>query len=909
MGLAFDDNGQYIGWSSLFNYNSLETIQASEYLPLPKNGVIIQESENGVDVSDDVAIIKQAREILKNSPEAKLINEWEAKKVLAYARILNKLGDNNLVKGADPETIEDLNNHNATRLPADLKAAALRNFISVHIQNTIQNVRNAADSYVPVDMEDLRKAADNSPKGAESLEISLVNPLSIYTMQYQNMTGKNVIAISATGQKGAFMWMYYLNDTIKNAQEGIDYIVNEVGEVIPVENTDFAYSRFEFTTDRIAGRSKTVNDIPQTHKVTSTTLPDVNVEDLQDLNLIKYIESGKLHSGIPIDIMISQMISAATDNAKELILAKINAGSKLAKCYLFLMTLGYDINDIVKFMTSDAVSWVDSLSDPNIFLGQELRPDEAITEIEKYLKNYDTNKDIDHYEDEFGGEVANSRDRLSLLKSIIPSDLTASQRQEALADLAEFKRVMEGSDEFSTFGRFLSINQGLPGKAEDLEGVLSNIKKIITKREKDMGIVNSDGVLTEAPDDRYIDIAGGMFDPIRWLQDDEYQTRVAEYYNKLKVTLNIFAIAPKLPHFKSMFKLLGGECTVNQFSVKSKILSACLNKIARECPKLYLDDKYYSRILGFASSIMMQQFIVDSGFKFPIKGSILDSNRTIANNRSGILSLDTEEGIASFKYYFENVVIPGLKAGTYGDWDDETKETIRRNPFIQALMRGNDRDVPVWKTNVNISSDSSYTRVQLSRFSKGLNQLSNYKIGNLSVSDWFAVYNLIVNKNQYGSDRLTKIFEGFIKEFDNKGDNIINRYLKYVGEHDYSEQEIDKMMDFTAMDLFIAQARVVSSLKGQKDPVVIMYEDKVPVYYKNVGFNRYEKMDDILPALPGESIEQRLHRFYLDRAYFILGKPYSNIITKVKDQLNQAPTFAIAELMRQTKLLLDINCA
>jgi len=32
------------------------------------------------------------------------------------------------------------------------------------------------------------------------------------------MTGKNVIAISATGQKGAFMWMYYLNDTIKNAK-------------------------------------------------------------------------------------------------------------------------------------------------------------------------------------------------------------------------------------------------------------------------------------------------------------------------------------------------------------------------------------------------------------------------------------------------------------------------------------------------------------------------------------------------------------------------------------------------------------------------------------------------------------------------------------------------------------------
>jgi hypothetical protein len=57
MGLAFDDNGSYIGWSSLFNYSSLETIKASEYLPLPNNGVILKEDINGVDISDDVAII------------------------------------------------------------------------------------------------------------------------------------------------------------------------------------------------------------------------------------------------------------------------------------------------------------------------------------------------------------------------------------------------------------------------------------------------------------------------------------------------------------------------------------------------------------------------------------------------------------------------------------------------------------------------------------------------------------------------------------------------------------------------------------------------------------------------------------------------------------------------------------
>jgi hypothetical protein len=45
-------------YKDLFNYNSLETIQASEYLPLPKNGVIIEESESGIDISEEADIIK-----------------------------------------------------------------------------------------------------------------------------------------------------------------------------------------------------------------------------------------------------------------------------------------------------------------------------------------------------------------------------------------------------------------------------------------------------------------------------------------------------------------------------------------------------------------------------------------------------------------------------------------------------------------------------------------------------------------------------------------------------------------------------------------------------------------------------------------------------------------------------------
>jgi hypothetical protein len=65
--------------------------------------------------------------------------------------------------------------------------------------------------------------------------------------------------------------------------------------------------------------------------------------------------------------LISQLLSAATDNAKELILDKINAGMNFARMYVYAIVSGYDINDIVAFMTSPAASFIDKMSAANIF--------------------------------------------------------------------------------------------------------------------------------------------------------------------------------------------------------------------------------------------------------------------------------------------------------------------------------------------------------------------------------------------------------------------------------------------------------------------------------------------------------------------------------------------------------------
>jgi hypothetical protein len=110
MGLAFDDNGQYIGWSSLFDYNSLDTIRASEYLPLPKNGVTITEDVNGVDIAEEAAILNEVEPALDAGiADPKILNEYKVRRLLAYVSIFNKLGEGTKVKGANEKILETLN--------------------------------------------------------------------------------------------------------------------------------------------------------------------------------------------------------------------------------------------------------------------------------------------------------------------------------------------------------------------------------------------------------------------------------------------------------------------------------------------------------------------------------------------------------------------------------------------------------------------------------------------------------------------------------------------------------------------------------------------------------------------------------------------------------------------------------
>ena len=66
-------------------------------------------------------------------------------------------------------------------------------------------------------------------------------------------------------------------------------------------------------------------------------------------------------------LAVSGLLSASTDNAKELILSKINATPELADIYIYLLSIGMSFTDIAKMMTSPAFNEVTELGKKDIY--------------------------------------------------------------------------------------------------------------------------------------------------------------------------------------------------------------------------------------------------------------------------------------------------------------------------------------------------------------------------------------------------------------------------------------------------------------------------------------------------------------------------------------------------------------
>lgn len=929
MGQSYDENSAYIGWSPLFNYNSVETLQASKTLPIPKYIVVYK---GDYDISGEINTLinlaenQDINEVLQNVH--KLGNAAFIKQLSKIIRIaeqhngINYSGDAKVLN----TLIETINKHENYLISDNVAESAFKNVASANIYQVSHDIRNRDQAYTAIAMGIMRKAADNSPKGNQAATLNMLNPMTKYIMQYQNLVGKNVISVAANGEKVWFNTFYYWTKVLKSGnQEAINKL------------------KFQHTYKRINGRAKgtpieqTINHIPDLNKydeqIKSTLQSQFGVLDDEDY---KYV-----------DQLISQLLSAATDNAKELILAKINAGTNFARMYVYGMMMGLNINDLVAFMTSPVSELIDQLANPNMFQNESgnaamaINLAQGIVGVNKFLHGqiktiyedvstgepqdtwmnkikYVTNslKNTDIYDLVKQNAGLSEEEDIKGLGSIMQAyinyaiinqdvdltelidtndvevnsylrycqDLTDKLRQvraqynkdsDFKGDIEEFRNLYNDASEISTISSaWLGLNQGLPTSELDLLSRMNRMSKIVSDREKALNmnvskIYSKEGAkekeIQEAEqakeqlinrlhennptlDPEYIanqlDIAHEQdlinnFDIYKYLVDDEYRKQASDYYDIIKSTANVFEMMEQIPHYKQILQLFKSLVVANNtFASKSRLVNKLLaNSESVNDKQLNGVIKYVDKLNTLAFMRTLTPIAVNQADGFDPYFQSIKVNK---------IDPSTINGIATLKHWVEHEFLSYLR------------ENYPNNSLVRhlTLVPYNNTevlatDIDLLNPDITIQSREAYDDIL-----RGMADFETRQYqGDYTIADILQMYNIAVNNNQYGGERLTTSFKVCTNP-----KNILNQYLKFISDQDW---DIETDQEYNYTDYQIAAAPIISTYaESYHQEPFVKVNDPVRGYVlkKLDNNNQYQEYDLIPPPVPDEDYQSKMNR-------------------------------------------------
>ena len=950
MGQSYDSNGKYTQWSPLFDYTSEETLAISKELPIPDNTTLVKNSD-GVDISQELQVILDSSDDDLNPISYK----DRVRRLKAFVAVLNKIDKTNgVINYTQPDDskvegiMQLLHNHFTYIIPEAVAEAAYKNVASANIYAVSHDIRNRDQAYTEISMDILQKAAENSPKGEQAATLNMLNPLTKYVMQYQNIVGKNVIGVAANGEKIWFNAYYYWTKLLKEGKYG--------------------KLKFQTTLNRVAGRAKLttkqLSQLPEFGK-TVTTIPDLNPKDqaIKDALLNEFNVDLDDESYAYVDQLISQLLSAATDNAKELILAKINSGSNFARMYVYLIMTGYNFDDIVAFMISPVSEFIDSMSSPNIFQDSEIGNTaskainlaKGIVKSSDFLHGYISTS----YTDESTGDTQSKQtnkntyvlSRLRQNKYYKQADLLARQENnldedddmtldtlmqgyimlslqnseldiselfktsdmeinsylqycqnisyklrdvsekyenisEMFADATEFKKIYSLATEISGIASaWLGLNQGLPSDDLSLLKRFSSMRKVITGREKSLGIFESK-IFTDSTDAKTVaktesnfnkvvnniyannaslskvEIARalneahdkgliGTFDVYRYLTDKQYRQDMINYNHIIKGTLNVLDMMEEIPHYKQIINCLT-TLAVSRTALSSK--NRLLTQLMQDTDMEYLSDQELKGIIRYSDKLNGVNYFRNFDSELVLNYEIEGFDRYFDRTKVNKIDLSTFHGMATFKHWIEHEFLEDLRAN------------YKSNPLVSHLKLVGENQRSILATDIDLLQPHTTTGtiVAYDEIIRGMAEFElddkskgkGYKGTGYTIADLFQMYNILVNSNQYGSERLTTAFKKCTST-----KNQLHKYWNFIAKQDYDHTSIQ---DYELWDYYINAAPLVStgSERFRKDKF-IKVNDPVEGYvlkYYDKDSNSYKPYPLIPPKEGIETPEHRLKR-------------------------------------------------
>ena len=526
---------------------------------------------------------------------------------------------------------------------------------------------------------------------------SFPDPVSMVDSLQTNQVGKYDVSVAAKAVQACSM-IQYAYDSLLNSDAP-----EEKKRRLELPNGGY----------KIAGKQWTAiaNLHDKTHEETGKMQQPGFIEDMLKVLDDETVE--KINSAI----QNAAMLSVAVDNAKDLSLGKINAGPAMLGMYAYGITLGIDVVTLAKIINSPQGRAISKALSGNVFTG-DMGFSSALQAI-----NFLNGQNLTRFLTQFDyADNRGSRTLFNAFKNIAAKELSRDQNDKCAQEIQErttksitkvveillrkgqFDRYLnqiqktsswgysekqlfealkeynaliqlwhgdenkqhdleilsQGAEEIRVLGVLLGSNKGVKTKIEDGINFINTLENIISDRYKIMH-----------PDADESKLAPLKIDYLRFCTDKEYMERCIDEYDKVKHTVNILQVVALCPHIFSYlrasiiphagFMSASSKYRSTQAVINSGIYNILGIRAAKDKSNSLkgLNNEINAMMLMQWLSDTQKVFYLPSGQRYFKSGT---NELVVYEGKDPLpISLWTPEGLATFKLYMEQCILPELQ--------------------------------------------------------------------------------------------------------------------------------------------------------------------------------------------------------------------------------------------------------
>lgn len=832
LGYSFDKSGKYVGWSPYFNLHSYKTLEESEKLPFPSNKELeLIETDDASLTNWGINFVGSGKLFNFNGSEVVFLPEYDLDNSLNSIQLLSdflrmvkangnklyipkgsKLPFNKIKEIVDKHNLYARNSHNPENM--------IKNFISSYMFKISSNPINLMQSMSSIDdsVAELKEIANRSTEGMRNLQFTPGNVVNKYESMFDFQSGKKNVGIVASAIKVYDGLTQYYNTILRSNDN--------------IKQSELLFNR------NICGKQFQL----LANAYTDTPEAISNPEVLTAL--------GNVDNDVDAKLVFSALMTAATDNAKDPILAKINAGPNMMGLYTYGTAIGIPLRDLAGAMMSPTARILSKLMDSNVFNNKRGM---SITSAIKYIEEGPSVNGLDlefitALKEEFGvgkdasdfvvgkillyrlSDLSKGSELISKLKAKVKSidprvnKVPLYKFLDELSDYIRFvytvqndvitnsdgiqyraidsiKQLVQGASEMGRLRGIYALNQGLPNKVEDKFKFIDKFETIFEDRIREMtpedkeAVVTVNGMVMKVSEviSKLKNVVNNESNPYRisfrkFMSDEDYRNTLISLYGGLKHSFNVLDAAWSVPHYRGYLEAFHMDMEGNYMIMSKYRMMKDLG------PRIIKSGGYFDSVSKSNVYKKLQSFcdmtLRNTWMKTSNKTITIPAGVTIMNNIGN-----------KFVTQGDTPILLGTRWGneSFKLWMDSTVipelKMSEANEFIQALspirlnrtLTGNAAFVYSLPTNM-LPKSTSEVEI-LNRYKRAFNQLQSAPTYHgYPLVDLFFYYNLINFNGTTTQTSLNTIFEDIVRT---KSSPLIEEFHKFTSLLDSNSRLIE----------------------------------------------------------------------------------------------------------------------